>query len=67
MTVSVDCLCIVLYDVLYINIEPWSTQDITKQQIMYVCIKYMVLLKTFDGTLSVSDRFVLKIFFYGVK
>ena len=36
--VSVDCLCIVLYDVLYINVEPWISQDITKQQFMYVCI-----------------------------
>jgi len=27
----------------------------------------MVLLKTFDGTLSGCDRFILKIFFYRVK
>jgi len=27
----------------------------------------MVLLKTFNGTLSASDRFILKILFYGVK
>jgi len=27
----------------------------------------MVLLKTFHGTLSTCDRYILKIFFYGVK
>jgi len=27
----------------------------------------MVLLKTFNGTLSACDRFILKIFVYGVK
>jgi len=37
-SVSVDCLCIVLFDVLYINLEPWSSQDIIKGQIMYVCM-----------------------------
>jgi len=37
-SITVDCLCIVLYDVLYINVEPWSSQDITKRQIIYVCM-----------------------------
>jgi hypothetical protein len=27
----------------------------------------MVLLKIFNGTLSACDRFILKIFFYGVE
>jgi len=27
----------------------------------------MVLLNTFNGTLSACDRFILKIFFYGAK
>jgi len=27
----------------------------------------MVLLKTFNGVFSACDRFMLKIFFYGVK
>jgi len=30
-------------------------------------IKLMVLLKTFNGTLSACDRFILKIFFYEIK
>ena len=37
-TISVDCLCIVLYDMLYIYTEPWSSQNIMKWQIMYACM-----------------------------
>ena len=34
----VDYLCIDSFEVFYINVEPWSSQDITDRQIMYVCI-----------------------------
>jgi hypothetical protein len=39
----------------------------SKHTLLRLYIKYMVLLKTFDGIFSACHRFMLKIFFYEVK
>ena len=39
----------------------------SKHRLLMLYIKEMVLLKTFNGTLSACDRFMLKIFFCGMK
>jgi len=38
-----------------------------KHRLLRPYIKLMDLLKTFNGTLSACDRFILTIFFYEVK
>jgi len=59
LTISVDCLCIILYDMLYINVEPWSSQDITKWQIMYVCILHSLTDQCQDSPVQGVKEFLL--------
>ena len=50
---SISADCVVLYDVLYINAEPRSSQDITKRQIMYVRGMYRIFHLLSSATTSI--------------